>query len=354
MNLKVVGEPLMLLVAWLTILLAFAFTFTNGFQDASSVAATFIASRSATPRQGIIFIAVMAFLGALFGGSAVAFTISGLLALEPNARLVHIVLSGVAAATIWNLVTWKFGLPSSSTHGLIGGLVGAGIASSGVGSVYWGIGSLLAPPHELTGLVKVLAFLVLSVLLGLIGGYVMRNITRLLLRNAKRSVNRDISHLNWTAAAVMAFSNGANDSQKQMGIIALVLFSAGFTVSMDVPFWTRVMCALLLGAGTLSGGWRIMTTLGRKIFRIEPIHSFDSQVSSGTILAASTLAGAPVSSSHIIATSVIGVGIAENPRKIHWLAGKEIVVAMIVTIPVTMFLAYGISLLILPFTGGVL
>lgn len=343
----------MIEVTILTIILAFAFTFTNGFQDASAIAATFIASRSATPRQGIIFVAVAACLGALLGGSAVAFTISGLLSLEPDTRLVYVILSGLAAATIWNLVTWKFGLPSSSTHSLLGGLMGAGIASGGIGSVYWGIGALLSPIHEITGLVKILAFLLLSVILGLAGGYAMRTLTRLLLRNARRSVNQSITRLNWMTVAIMAFGNGANDSQKQLGIITLVLFSAGLSASLDVPVWTRFVCALLLGAGTLSGGWRIMTTLGRKIFRIKPIHSFDSQVSSGAIIAASTLAGAPVSSSHIISTSVIGVGVAENPRKIHWSVGKDILIAMLVTIPVTMILAFGISFLILPLAGDV-
>ena len=339
--------------AWLAILLAFLFTFTNGFQDASSVAATFISSRSATPRQGIIFVAAMDFMGALFGGSAVAFTISGLLALEADTHLVPVVLAGLLAALVWNLGTWWTGLPSSSTHGLIGGLVGAGIAAGGLGGVHWGFLEFLAPPHEMTGLTKVVVFLVVSVLLGFIAGYLMRKATRVLLRNAKRSVNRDIVRLNWIAAAVMAFSNGANDSQKQLGIIALVLLSAGLSPSLDIPMWARLGCAALLGAGTLSGGWRIMTTLGRKIFRIEPIHSLDSQVSSGSVLVASTLAGAPVSSSHIISTSVIGVGAAENIRKVQWSVGREIVLVMLVTIPATMVLAFGISLLLFPLTGSI-
>lgn len=343
---------MMFIIACITVLLAFAFTFTNGFQDASAIAATFIASRSATPRQGIILVAAMGFLGALLGGSAVAFTISGLLALEPDSRLVLLLLSAITSGTIWNLVTWKFGLPSSSTHSLLGGLIGAGIASGGAGSIYWGLENLLFPPHELTGLVKVLVFLVISVILGLIGGYGMRTITRLALRNAKRSANQTISRFNWITAAAMAFANGANDSQKQLGIIALVLLSSGITASMEVPLWTRAACALLLFAGTLSGGWRIMTTLGRKIFKIEPIHSFDSQVSSGAIIAASTFAGAPVSSSHIISTSVIGVGAAENPRRIQWSVGKEIFLAMVLTIPATITVSYMLSSLILMFAGG--
>lgn len=181
----------------------------------------------------------------------------------------------------------------------------------------------------------------------------MRKSTRIFLRNAKRSVNRDIVRLNWFSAAVMAFFNGANDSQKQLGVIALVLFSAGLSSTLDIPLWVRLGCAALLGAGTLSGGWRIMTTLGRKIFRIDPVHSFDSQVSSGLMLAASTFAGAPVSSSHIISASVIGVGAAENIKKVKWSVGEEIVLVMLVTIPVTMVLSFGLSFALVPFTGGI-
>ncbi len=329
----------MFLITVAAVLLAFAFTFTNGFQDASSVAATFIASRSASPRQGIIFVAAMDFLGAIFGGSAVALTISGLLTIEPDEHLVYIVTVALIAAALWNILTWKYGLPSSSTHALVGGLSGAGIAAGGLSSVAWGVSDLVAPPHEMTGMVKILIFLVVSVGVGFAGGYLMRKITRFLLRNARRPANRDIVRLNWFAAAVMGFSNGANDAQKQMGIIAIILFAGGMTAAPEVPLWARFGCAALLAAGTLGGGWRIMATLGRRIFRINPIHSFDSQISSGMTIALSTIAGAPVSSTHIISTSVIGVGAAENPLKVRWSVGKQIIITMIVTIPVTMFIA---------------
>ncbi|MCQ8893930.1 MAG: inorganic phosphate transporter [Methanolinea sp.] len=339
-------------VAVLTIALAFLFTFTNGFQDASSVAATFIASRSATPRKGIVFVALCDFLGALFGGSAVAFTISGLLSLEPGARFLSVIFTGILTATGWNLVTWWRGLPSSSTHGLIGGLIGAGVACGGIGSVNWGFHELLSPSMQIGGVLKVLLFLYLSVLLGLAAGYAMRSVSKIVLRNARRGINSTIVRLNWCAAALMAFSNGANDSQKQLGIIALVLFSSGITAGVVVPPWARVTCAALLGAGTLSGGWRIMTTIGRKIFRLEPVHSLDSQVSSGAILTISTVAGAPVSSTHVISSSVIGVGAAENPRKVYWDVGREILLVMALTIPATMFIGYGLSYLLLPILGG--
>jgi inorganic phosphate transporter, PiT family len=336
----------MIELAILTILLAFAFTFTNGFQDASSIAATFIASRSATPKAGIILVAVMSFFGVLFGGSAVAFTLGGLVSVPSGPQELVIILAALVTATAWNLITGRIGLPASSTHSLVGGLVGAGIAAAGTGSILWGTGELLGPAHELAGIVKILAFFIISLIIGFAGSYLMHKTTGILLRNAKRMANRTIIALNWCAAAVMAFANAANDSQKQLGLIAMVLLSSGLALTADVPLWARVAAAVLLALGTVSGGWRIMHTLGRKIFRIEPVHSFDSQVFSASSIALSTLAGAPVSSTQVITLSVLGVGAAENPRKVKWEVGKHILTAMFVTIPATMAIA-GILYLIL-------
>jgi PiT family inorganic phosphate transporter len=342
----------MLELAILTILLAFAFTFTNGFQDASSIAATFIASRSATPRTGIILVAVMSFLGAILGGSAVAFTLTGLVSLPSARQELTVLFVALVTATAWNIITWKFGMPSSSTHSLIGGLTGGGIAAAGTGSVFWGAGELLGPAHELAGFVKIIAFFVISVIIGFAGSFLMHKTSALLLRNARRTANRTIIGLNWCAAAVMAFANGANDTQKQMGMIAMVLFAAGLSATAEVPFWARCSCAVLIALGTISGGWRIMNTLGRRIFRIEPLHSFDSQFFSASSIALSTVAGAPVSSTQVIAMSVLGVGAAENPKKVKWEVGRHIVTAMVVTIPVTMLIAGCLYLLISTVTGG--
>lgn len=339
-------------IAVITVFLAFMFTFTNGFQDASTMAATFIASRSASPRNGIVMVAFMSFLGAILGGSAVAFTLSGLITIDSGVQTVLVLLAALVGATIWNLIAWKYALPSSSTHALIGGLIGAGVVSAGLGGVFWGIEELIQPPHQLEGLMKVLFFLLISVIIGFLGSFLMRNITRFLLRNAKRSINKGIIRLNWFTAAAMSFANGANDSQKQLGVIVLVLLSTGQLSTMDVPFWARAGCAILLAAGTLGGGWRIMNTLGNRIFKLAPIHSFDSQVSSGVSIAVSTLAGAPVSSTHIVSTSVLGVGTAENLRKVQWLVGRDIIIAMIVTIPVTIMMS-GVIYMIISLILGV-
>ncbi len=341
----------MIELAVIAVLLAFAFTFTNGFQDASSIAATFIASRSATPKTGVILVAAMSFLGAILGGSAVAFTLTGLLEISSPAQVVLVLLVAMVTATLWNMITWKYGLPSSSSHSLIGGLIGAGIAAAGTGSVFWGWDELIGPSHQLAGFVKILFFFIASVFIGFAGSYLMHQGTKILLRNARRAVNRKIVALNWCAASVMAFSNGANDSQKQLGIIALVLFSASLSATADVPLWARVTCAALITLGTLGGGWRIMSTLGRRIFRIDPIHSFDSQFFSSASVGLSTVAGAPVSSTQIITMSVLGVGAAENPRKVKWTIGKHILIAMLVTIPVTMLIAGTLYLLFTPLTG---
>jgi inorganic phosphate transporter, PiT family len=325
--------------AFLIILLAFAFTFTNGFQDASSIAATFIASRSATPKAGILLVAAMSFIGTLLGGSAVAFTVAGLVSVPSGPQELVVVFTALLTATSWNLITGRIGLPSSSTHSLVGGLTGAGIAAAGTGSIFWGTGELFGPSHELAGFVKILAFFVISILIGFFGSYLVHKVTGVLLRNARRTANRTIIFLNWCAAALMAFANAANDSQKQMGLIAMVLVASGLAITAEVPFWVRFTSAVLIALGTVSGGWRIMHTLGRKIFRIDPIHSFDSQVFSASSIALSTIAGAPISSTQVITISVFGVGAAENPRKVKWEVGKHILIAMLVTIPATMLVA---------------
>jgi PiT family inorganic phosphate transporter len=157
--------------------------------------------------------------------------------------------------------------------------------------------------------------------------------------------------MNWCAAAVMAFSNGANDSQKQMGMIAMVLVASGLAVTTDVPLWARFACAILLALGTIGGGWRIMNTLGRRIFRIEPVHSFDSQFFSATSIALSTVAGAPVSSTQVITMSVLGVGAAENPKKVNWGVGRQVLTGMVVTITVTVLISGICYLLLSPVTG---
>lgn len=345
------GTVTMFELAILIILLAFAFAFTNGFQDASSIAATFIASRSARPKTGILLVAVMSFFGTLLGGSAVAFTLAGLVSIPSGRQELVVIFAALVTATAWNLLTGRIGLPASSTHSFVGGLIGAGIAAAGTGSIFWGTDELLGPGHELAGVAKILAFFIISLVIGFGGSYLMHKTTALFLRNARRTANRMVIILNWCTVAVMAFTNAANDSQKQLGVIVMVLAASGAAVTAEVPFWARIGCAILLALGTVSGGWRIMHTLGRRIFRIEPIHSFDSQVFSASSLALSTIAGAPVSSTQVVTMSVLGVGAAENPRKVKWEAGRDILVGMAVTIPAMMVISGMMYVLLFPHIG---
>jgi PiT family inorganic phosphate transporter len=186
---------------------------------------------------------------------------------------------------------------------------------------------------------KVVLFLFISVAIGFIGGYLAMKVSSILLRNAKRSINEPIMKVQWLASGLLSFSHGANDTQKQMGIIALVLFSAGYTTTLDVPLWVRIACAIFMALGTLGGGWRIIRTIGRGIYRIQPIHSLDSQITSTFSVAFSTVSGAPVSSTQVVASSVVGIGAAENARMVHWSVTNDMLISWLVTIPATMVIS---------------
>jgi PiT family inorganic phosphate transporter len=332
----VLSATSILIVTLIAIVLILAFSFTNGFHDASAIVATMIACRAATPKSAVLLAGIMVIIGALLGGSAVAFTVESLVQTNYEGSFVYVLMSAALAALIWNLITWKFGLPSSSTQALIGGLLGAVIISRGFGGVYWGIDNLLASPPVLTGVSKVVVFLLWSILLGLSLGFLTQKIARFLLRNAKKSANRPIRTIQWATASLLAFAYGANDSQKQMGIIVLTLVAGGYLVTLDIPFWVRVLCGAAMFAGVIAGGWRIMRTLGGRLYPIEPLHSLDSHLSSAASILSSTLAGAPVSSTQIVASSVLGVGAADNPKMLNWSIGRDMVIAWLLTIPAAM------------------
>ena len=295
-----------------------------------------IACRAATPRGAVMLAALMVIIGAMIGGSAVAFTVESLVYLNARSSFVYVLMVSVLAAVIWNFITWKLGLPSSSTQALIGGLLGATIVSQGLGGVYWGFDELLGPSHALVGIVKVVIFLLWSVILGLTMGYLIQKCARFLLRNAKRRTEESIKRAQWATASLLAFSYGANDSQKQMGIIVLVLLAGGYLATTDIPAWVRLICGAAMVVGIIGGGWRIMKTLGGKLYPIEPLHSLDSQLASTTSILSSTIAGAPVSSTQVVASSVLGVGAADNPKMLNWTIGRDMMVAWLLTIPVAM------------------
>ncbi|MDW5562660.1 MAG: inorganic phosphate transporter [Methanomassiliicoccus sp.] len=322
-------EMALLIVAVVIVTLFFAFT--NGFQDSSATVATMVACRAATPRTGVVYSAAFGFLGVMLGGSAVAFTIENLVTVSDPDLFVQILLSAVLSAASWNIITWWFGLPSSSTHALVGGLVGAGVAGAGASSIDWGFAELSS--GQVVGLVKVLLFLVLSVAIGFAAGFAVKRGSMIALRNAKQSINRPIRRAQYVTTAVLAFAHGANDGQKQMGIIAIALASGGLIAAQEIPLWVRLLTAIAIAMGTIGGGWKIMKTLGRKIYPIKAIDSLDSQLASSCTILLSTAAGAPVSSTQVVASSVMGVGAGERVKMVQWSVGKHMVISWLLTIP---------------------
>ena len=316
------------------VIIGLVFALSNGLHDASSVVATFISSGAATPRRAILLASVFGILGAVFGGTAVADTISGVIDLPHDTGLLPVLLSALLGAVLWNLVTWRFGLPSSSTHALIGGIIGAVIVSSGGNHVLWGWAELISG-GQITGIMKVILALVISPLIGFISAFLLGKVTSLLLRNAKFALNKWLMRLQWLFAAGLSFSHGANDTQKITGMLTLALIAGGNAAIQSVPLWVKLSGGAVMFLGTMLGGWSIMKTIGRGIFQIRPIHSLNSQLASVGSIFGATLLGAPVSTTHVVVGSVMGVGAADEYRMVHWHTVKEIVIAWFITIPLS-------------------
>jgi len=323
----------LLVLAVLAVLIVLVFDYTNGFHDAANIVASVIASRAMTPVQAIMIVATFEFLGPLLGGTAVANTIGKFVALDGVAPILSlsILLCGLLGAIAWNLGTWYFGIPSSSSHALVGGLIGAVVVAVGSEHVVWGFAEL-ADGH-LTGIVKVLAALVLSPLVGFWFGYLIHRLLTGLLVAANPAANSRLRGLQYVTAAGLAFSHGANDAQKSMGILTLVLLLGGFIPTFEVPFWVMLACAFAMTLGILSGGWRIVRTLGFAIYKVRPVHALDSQLTSAAVIFAASAIGAPVSTTHIVATSIMGIGASERPKAVRWAKAREIATTWIITIP---------------------
>ncbi|MBI4987162.1 MAG: inorganic phosphate transporter [Rhodocyclales bacterium] len=321
------------ILAVVAVAVVLVFDYTNGFHDAANIVASVIASRAMTPVQAVLIVGVFEFLGPLLGGTAVANTIGKFITLdglEPAAALT-VVLCGLIGAIVWNLFTWWRGIPSSSSHALVGGLAGAVVVAVGADHVVWGVAEL-AHGH-VTGVMKVLAALLLSPLIGFWAGFGLQRLMLLLLRSARPTVNRNLRNVQFLTAAGLGFSHGANDAQKSMGILTLVLVLGGFADTFEVPLWVMVACASSITLGILSGGWRIVRTLGFAIYKVRPLHAFDSQCASAAVIFAASALGAPVSTTHVVATSIMGIGAAERPKAVRWAKAGEIATTWIVTIP---------------------
>lgn len=324
----------LLVLAIVAVVVVLIFDFTNGFHDAANVVATVIASNAMTPRQAVVVVGVFEFLGPVLGGTAVANTIGGIVHLsdiQPESALL-IVVCGLAGSILWNLLTWWRGIPSSSSHALVGALAGVVSISVGPEHVVWGFGDLVSR-GEVHGVTKVLLALLISPVVGFGFAFVLHRIVRRQLNRAKPSVNVWLRRSQFVTAAGLAFSHGANDAQKSMGILTLVLVLGGFIETFAVPFWVMFACAAAITLGILSGGWRIVRTLGFAIFKVRPLHALDSQLASAIVVLGASAVGAPVSTTHVVSTSIMGVGAAERPKYVHWDKAREIALTWIITIP---------------------
>lgn len=315
------------------IIISVTFDFFNGFNDSANIAATIISSRSLSVRTALTIASIAGFAGPFIFGVAVAKTIAGDIAI-PQFITIQILVAGLISASIWSIITWAYGIPSSPSHALIGGLVGAVIISSG-------IKALLAK-----GLIKVLIALLFSPIAGLVLGWLTIKIIHRLLKNATPRANYFFKLGQIPTAIALASSNGANDAQKTMGIITLALMTTGYQQHFFVPLWVVFVCASAKSLGSFIGGWRIIRTMGTKFYKIKPIHSFASQLVSSIVIITSSFLGGPVSTTQVVSMSIVGAGAGERLSKVRWLTLKEIFLSWIITIPFTAVLAIPIYLLL--------
>jgi PiT family inorganic phosphate transporter len=303
------------------VLLAVVFDYTNGFHDTANAIATSVATRALSPKWAIVMATSFNFIGA-FAGTAVAKTIgSGLVNEQTTTQT--IVAAALIGAIGWNLITWQQGLPSSSSHALIGGLLGATVIAAGTSAL------------KVDGIVnKVLIPMVTSPVLGfLIAFALMLSIIWIFRRSKRKPMGRRFRRLQVVSAAFMAFAHGSNDAQKTMGIITLALVSAGVIDEVVVPTWVIVISATALSLGTAVGGWRIMRTMGQRVAKLEPVHGFAAETTAASILLTTAHFGMPVSTTQVISGAIMGVGASQGARAVRWGVARRILVAWVLTLP---------------------
>jgi PiT family inorganic phosphate transporter len=321
------------ILLWITVAVAVVFDFTNGFHDTANAIATSISTRALSPHFAVGLAALFNLIGAVitvaFFQAKVSNTIASTLAFKPG---MVVVMAALIGAIAWNLITWYRGLPSSSTHALIGGLVGAGIAAAhGLDGVKW------------SALGKQVASLVISPPLGFVAAGMFAIVIFLViyrLRLRPGPVNRTTRTAQILTSAFLSYSHGANDAQKTMAAITLALVAAGAIPKFEVPLWVVVLSAAAIGFGTYAGGWRIIRTLGWSILKLQPVTGMSAQLMGATVIQGATLIGLPVSTTHVITGSVMGVGASRNLSSVRWGVGASIVLAWIVTIPAAAVIAW--------------
>jgi PiT family inorganic phosphate transporter len=317
--------PANLTVLLLVVLgLAVLFDYINGFHDTANAIATSVSTRALKPEHAILMSATANFVGALTG-TAVAKTISQGLATTPDGSAGQtIVAAALVGAIVWNLITWRFGIPSSSSHALIGGLLGAVIASIGVSAIK--VDGVLS---------KVILPLVVSPIAGVLGGFLLMVVLLNVFRRANpQRINERFRRLQVISAALMAFSHGSNDAQKTMGIMTLALVAAGvLPPDSPIPLWVIILAATAISFGTAAGGWRIIKTMGQRVVKLDPVHGFAAETTAATIILTASHFGMPVSTTHVISSAIIGVGSSDRLSAVRWGVAGNIVIAWILTLP---------------------
>jgi PiT family inorganic phosphate transporter len=311
------------------ILVALFFDYINGFHDAANSIATVVSTRVLSPGKAVIWAAFFNFVAAFTFGTAVAKTVgSGMI--DVNVVTFAVIFAGLVGAIVWDLITWYFGLPTSSSHALIGGYAGAAVAKAG-----W----VAVVP---TGWTKTLLFIVLSPLIGMVLGLLLMTAILWIFRWTPPSrVDRWFRRLQLVSAAFFSLNHGANDAQKTMGIIAGVLFAAGYIQTFDIPFWVVLAAHTAIGLGTLAGGWRIIHTMGSKITKLQPVGGFAAETSAALSILIATQTGVPVSTTHAITGAIVGVGATRRLSAVRWGVAGQIVWAWVLTIPAAFFIAAG-------------
>lgn len=316
------------LSVWLLVLIGMAilFDYLNGFHDSSNIVATMIASRAMGPRRALVMSAVASFAAPFLFGTAVARTV-GSEVVDPNSVTTKVIMAALLSAIIWNVVTWLLGIPSSSSHALLGGIIGATSLEAGIGVI------------KLGGLTKIAIALFFSPIIGLAAGYLLMKLVLFLVRGASPRVNHWFKRMQTVTALALALSHGTNGAQKTMGIITMALVTTGYLSDFAVPRWVIVISAGAIALGSASGGWRIIRTLGTKFYKIRPIHGFTTQAASAAIILSSALLGGPVSTTHVVSSVILGVGSGERVSKVRWRVAREIAMAWLLTIPASAAMA---------------
>lgn len=314
------AESLFLLLA--VIFLALAFDFVNGFHDAANAIATTISTNALSPYQAIILARTLNFIGAL-AGTAVAYTIGkGVVNVQPGQEGLLILVAALFGAIGWDVITWYFGLPTSSTHALVGGLIGAGVMAGGLGILVS------------KGLKKIFLAMIISPIAGFLSGLIfIAVIFWVTHKGAPQKLNRGFKHLQVLSAGWMSFSHGLNDAQNAMGMITMALVIHGALLKFEVPLWVKMASAVAMGLGTSFGGWKIIKTMGMKVTKLQPVHGFAAETAAGLVIYVMSLFGAPISTTHVISTTIMGVGASSKLSAVRWGIVKNIVWAWILTIP---------------------